>query len=81
MNKEQLEGQMKYALEKVGLVWDPEATYALTTPKGVPEKLAKGMAKLATFSPYEGEKLVIMGPQPPVVEEKKGRGKGVFQRA
>lgn len=61
MNPEQLKSQIRYALEKAGKVYNPNRDYTLTTPKGVAAHLANGKVKLASFEPYYGEKLVIMG--------------------
>lgn len=62
MNIKQLQGQMKYALEKVGRKYDPEEDVVLTTPQAVGKHLADGREKLASFEPRLGEKLVVMGP-------------------
>lgn len=62
MTPEQLQGQIKYAVEKAGHTYVPGGDYALTRPIGVPAKLAEGREKLATMELNLGEELVIMGP-------------------
>lgn len=52
--------QIKYQVEKAGFIFDEEDGYSLTTPTRVASMVSKGMQKVATFSPYEGEKLVVM---------------------
>ena len=64
--------KVEYEVGKAGLVFNPEDGYSLSTPSGVASAVAAGKTKIASFSPYLGEQLVILA-------DRKPRKKGIFK--
>lgn len=60
-----LQAQLKYQVEKAGFIYDEADGYVVTTPLQASRHADAGKVKVASFSPYEGERLVIFAAQQP----------------